>query len=194
MRALVVALVALAWLPAGGAGAVGSRRMPYVTTLFRQALHRVQHADHGTFSNAVVLEADGVTRGGHCTEQGCTNGRSAANAAGVVEWRFVLQNATPDSPDKSAVVVYGPWPKGFGDVVGNPAPVFDDASLRKPPKMTLTQAISRLRRAGHHARFVDVTLRDPLGPKPANALYIFGFANKPFVGVDTVTGKVKTIK
>ncbi len=164
-----------------------------MTTLFRRALHRVQHADHGTFSNSAVLEADGVTHGGHCTDQGCTTGRSAANAAGVVEWRFVLQNDTPDSPEKSAVVVYRPWPKGFGGVVGNPPPIFEDVPLHKAPKMTLVRAISRLRRAGHHARFVAVTLRNPLGAKPVNPLYIFGFAHKPSVGVDTVTGKVKTI-
>lgn len=192
ISAAAIALVALVWLPAGNALA-STKRMPDVTTLFPQALHRVEHADHGRFSHSVVLEAEGVTRGGRCSLQACTDGHPAANAAGVVEWRFVLQNETPNSPDKSAVLVYGPWPKRFGGVVGNPAPVLEDVPIHKAPKMTLAKAVSRLRHAGHHARFVDVTLRRPLGPKRVNPIYIFGFANKPFVGVDTVTGKVRTI-
>ena len=195
MRIAGVALVALACLPAGGAGAAAgsAKGPPDVTILFGQALHRVRHADHGTFAHSTVLEVDGVARGGHCTEQSCNDGRPTADAAGVIEWRFVLQNTTPGSTYKSAVIVYGPWPKGFGGVVGNPAPFLEDVPLKKAPKMTLAQAVSRLRRAGHRARFVDVALRDPLGPKPVNPLYIFGFPNKPYVGVDTVTGKVKTI-
>jgi hypothetical protein len=35
-----------------------------------------------------------------------------------------------------------------------------------------------------------VTLRNPLGPKESNPLYIFGFANG-YVDVDTVTGRVR---
>ena len=59
--------------------------------------------------------------------------------------------------------------------------------------MTLSQAVARLRQAGYRKPFFNVTLRNPLGPKASNPLYIFGFANGEFVAVNTVTKKVARI-
>jgi hypothetical protein len=111
----------------------------------------------------------------------------------VTAWEFVLQNSTPGSPYLSVVVTYGPSPGGFGRVIGKPAPFLEDVAIRRPPSLTPAGAVSRLRRAGHSSRFVSVTLRDPLGPKRLNPLYIFGFADGSFVSVDTRTGKVRAI-
>jgi hypothetical protein len=59
--------------------------------------------------------------------------------------------------------------------------------------MTLARAVGLLRRAGHRRPFFNVTLRNPLGPKRLNPLYIFGFPGRSFIAVDTVTGRVRPI-
>jgi hypothetical protein len=58
--------------------------------------------------------------------------------------------------------------------------------------MTLAQAVTRLRAAGYRQGFNAVTLRNPLGPKRSNPLYIFTVSTK-FVAVNTVTGKVSVL-
>lgn len=193
---LVVLLAVLAWVPAGSAGVAAkkARSIPDVTILFGRALERVRHADHGTFAKAVVLEAEGYTHGTRCTSDGCRPGRPARKATGVAAWEFILQNSTAGSPYQSVVVDYGPSPRHFGTVIGEAPPFLEDVPIRHAPKMTLARAITRLRRAGYRSRFVSVTLRDPLGPKRVNPMYFFGFANKPFVAVDTRTGKVTRVR
>jgi hypothetical protein len=130
----------------------------------------------------VVLEADGITKGG----------RGTRSASGVVAWRFVFQNPTGGNGIFSATLSYGPAPKGFGRVRGYRTPFLDDVVIRRAPRMTLAAAVRRLRRAGHTGRFYNVTLRNPLGPRVTNPLYIFAFARR-FVGVDTVTGRVRAL-
>lgn len=189
LAALTCALVATA-----GAAPRAQRPIPDVTVLFNRAVKIVRHAHHGMFARAVMLEAEGRTRGSSCSPRGCTAGRPATKAAGVVAWRFVLQNSTPGSPYASVVVDYGPAPSRWGHVVGHKEPFLEDVAIRHAPKMTLRRAVRRLRQAGYRDGFVDVTLRNPLGPRPSNPEYIFGMANGTHVAVDTRTGRVKPLR
>src|SRR5947209_1586449 len=76
-------------MPASGGAARG---IPDVTALFKRAVTIVRGTRTPTFAKAVVLEADGMTRGGTCTPAGCSGGRGVTSAAGVVAWRFVFNN------------------------------------------------------------------------------------------------------
>jgi hypothetical protein len=163
-----------------------------VTTLFRRAVTIVRATQRPRFAKAVVLEADGITRGGGCNLQGCFGGRGVSSAAGVIAWRFVFNNQATRQKIRSATIYYGPAPKQFGRLTGYTAPFLDDVDIPKAPRMTLTQAVALVRRAGHRGKFFDVTLRNPLGTKRLNPMYIFGFAGA-FVGVDTVTKKVRPL-
>ncbi len=199
-RRLAVLLVLVAapiapWPATSTAGATSrhAQAIPDLTALFGPALERVRQSDHGTFSRATLLEADGITRGGGCTDAGCTDGRPVARAAGIVAWRFVFQNATPHSRYQSVTLVYGPAPKRFGRVRGHSQPFLEDVSIARAPEMTVARAVSLLHRAGYRRKFLDVTLREPLGPKPVNPLYIFTLTNGHYVAVDTRSGKVSHI-
>ena len=186
---IVVLAVALPIASSPARSGSAARGIPDVTTLFRQAVNLVRATQPPRFANAVVLEADGITRGGGCNLQGCFGGRGVTSAAGVVAWRFVFNNQASSRKIRSATIYYGPAPKRFGRLTAYGAPFLDDVDIAKPPRMTLAQALALVRRAGHRGKFFDVTLRNPLGPKRLNPMYIFGFANS-FVGVDTVTKKV----
>ena len=167
-----------------------SRPIPDVTVLFGRAVNKVRNTKKPTFARAVVLEADGLTRGSKCNPLGCGGGRAVSTAAGIVGWRFVFDNQPSRTRFRSATLFYGPAPKGFGPVKGFLSPFVEDVIITKAPNMTLPRAVTLLRRAGYRRSFFNVTLRNPLGPKTSShALYIFGFANG-FVDVDTVTGRV----
>ena len=99
------------------------------------------------------------------------------DASGVVGWRLVFDNQSSHSRFASATVAYGPAPKAFGKVNGNPSPFLEDVVIAKAPRMTLSRAVTLLRRARYSMPFFNVTLRNPLGPKASKPLYIFGFAN-----------------
>jgi hypothetical protein len=129
-----------------------------------------------------MYEADGVPRGN----------RGTTSAQGIVSWRFVLRNSGPKFA--SVTLAYGPAPRGFGKVIGHRSPFLEDVVIPKAPSMTLTRAVSLLRKAGNRKPFFNVTLRNPLGPKRSNPLYIFGFPGQRFVAVDTVTGRVRPIQ
>jgi hypothetical protein len=165
--------------------------VPDVTVLFGQAVNKIRNTSKPTYAKAVVFEADGITRGGRCTPFGCSGGRGTTSAAGFVSWRFVFDNPTPRSRFKSATLTYGPPPKAFGSVRGFAEPFEEDIVIPRAPKLTLTQAVALLRRAGHTKPFFNVSLRNPLGPKRSNPLYIFGFAGNHYFAVDTVTKKVR---
>jgi hypothetical protein len=161
-----------------------------VTLLFGRAVKTVQNTRRPTFAHAVVLEADGMTRGGRCTlAGGCGGGRGTTSAAGFVSWRFVFANF--GSRFKTATLTYGPPPKAFGPVRGFVGSFEEDVNIPRAPRMTVAQAITLLRRAGHKAPFFNVTLRNPLGPNRSNPLYIFGFAGNSFFAVDTLTKRVR---
>jgi hypothetical protein len=171
--ALVAALLAAA--PAAAAAP------PDVTTLFTRAVQIVHSTDPPTYSRAVMLEADGATRGG----------RRVSSASGIVSWQFFLDNqSTPSSPFRSVSIRYGPAPARFGKVKGNRSPFLEDVAITKAPKMTLTQAVALMRRAGIRDGFFNVVLRNPLGPRATNPQYIFGVGRAGFVSVNTVTKKV----
>jgi hypothetical protein len=162
--------------------AAGSAKpLPDVTALIGRATSRVRATDKPQFQRDVLYEADGSTRGS----------KPVSSAAGIVSWRFVFRG-TPGSKFASATVTYGPAPKGFGKVIGVKQPFLEDVPIPTAPKMTLVQAVTRLRAAGYRQGFNAVTLRNPLGPKRSNPLYIFAVSPK-FVAVNTVTGKVSVL-
>lgn len=160
--------------------------LPSFRNLFRGAVDKL-HAKP-TFKNAVMLEADGQTKG-H---------RAVKHARGIVRVRFVFDNqGTRGSKFASAYVNYGPPPNLFGKVHGVKSPFLEDRQIPHPPKMTLKNAVRRLRRAGYHDKFSNVTLRKPLTKnRHTHVLYIFGLGtgqDQPYVAVDTKTGKVAPI-
>ncbi len=189
MTSAIAAVAAV--VPASGvlAAGVASKPIPDMTVLFGRAVTKIRNTNKPTYSRAVVLEADGLTRGSKCNPLGCGGGRAVSSAAGVVGWRFVFDNQPSRTRFRSATLFYGPSPKRFGPVKGYGSPFVEDVIIRRAPRMTLTRAVTVLRRAGFRKPFYNVTLRNPLGPKKSNPLYIFGFANG-FVDVDTVTGRV----
>ena len=187
---VAAAPVAAALVTAAPARSGSAAAIPDVTTLFKRAVQIVRGTQRPTYRKAVVLEADGMTRGGVCTPAGCSGGRGVTSAAGVVAWRFVFDNQASQRRIRSATLFYGPPPKQFGRVTGYVQPFLDDVPIAAAPRMTLTRAVSIVRRAGHRGKFFNVTLRSPLGPQRLHPFYIFGFAGG-FIGVDTVTGKVR---
>lgn len=188
----IAALLAPMLLSAPDAAAANHpAAIPDVTVLFGRALQAVHNTKRPTYSRAIVLEADGITKGGRCTTEGCLGGQGVLTAAGVVSWRFVFDNYSSRSRFKSATIYYGPAPKGFGGVTGYVDPFFGDDRIPNAPKMTLSQAVSLMRRAGYRRAFFNVTLRSPTGPKRSNPLYIFGFPNRAYPSVDTVTKQVR---
>jgi hypothetical protein len=161
--------------------AASAKPLPDVTALIGRATSRVRATDKPQFQRDVLYEADGSTRGG----------KPVSSAAGIVSWRFVFRG-TPGSKFASATLTFGPAPKGFGKVIGVKQPFLQDVPIPTAPKLTLAQAVTRLRGAGYRQGFSAVTLRNPLGPKRSNPLYIFTVSPK-FVAVNTVTGKVSVL-
>lgn len=156
--------------------------LPDVTKLIGPATTRVRATDKPQFKRDVLYEAEGATRGG----------KPVSSATGIVSWKFVF-DGTPGSKYASAFLTYGPAPKKFGKVVGVRSPFLEDVPIPRAPTMTVAQALARVRKAGYRKGFSGVTLRNPLGPKKSNPLYIFTIAPK-FIAVDTVTGKVSALK
>jgi len=170
----------------GSVAASASRRatIPDVTVLFGRAVHVVRRTSRPTFARAVVLEVDGVTRGG----------KKVTTAAGIIEWRFVFDNQLSRSRFSSATIVYGPRPAKFGKVNGYRQPFLEDLRLSKAPKMTLAAAVARLKQAGFSKGFFNVTLRKPVARRRLNPLYIFTIGAGRFVAVDTVTKRVQRFR
>ncbi len=179
---LVLALVgfvfALALLPAAGAAASG-KTIPDVKILFNRAV-KIVRADP-CCSQAVMLEADGITSGPLPTR----------SASGIDEWRFVFDNGPSNNPAVlSAFVNYGPPPDEFGPVSTSENPFLQDRQIPKAPAMTLKRAVKLLEDVVG-LPFFNVTLRNPLSPTITyNPLYIFQIVTGQFVAVDTVTGRV----
>ena len=175
MVAPVIALVGVASAERGSP--------PDVTKLLGQAVKLVRGTHPPTFAKARVLEADGSPK----------NGRLATSAASITRWYFVLDNQRSESAYATATVRYTAG-SGFEQVVGHRSVYTEDLVIPKAPKMTLEQAVARLRRAGQSAGFSAVVLRNPLGPSPGSKpLYIFTMANGDFYAVNTVTGKVSPL-
>jgi hypothetical protein len=185
LAATSVAAAAVVALPAG-ADTAQKAKTPDVTKLFRQAVHKVRAKS--TFKRAIMLEADGKTDGN----------RRVRGAAGIVKWRFVLDNQeTRGSRLDSAFIHYGPPPKKLGKIHGVASPFLEDRRLPHPPKMTLKRAVKLLRKAGFDNGFFNVTLRKPLTQQQhTHPLYIFAVAKggQSFVAVDTKTNKVAPLQ
>jgi hypothetical protein len=188
---LCIAGPSLAASPHSSKGSAANA-IPDVTVLFSRGVNKIRNTKRPTFSRAVVVEADGITRGGRCTPMGCSGGRGTTTVSGIVSWRFVFNNQASRTRFQSATLTYGPPPKAFGNVIGYKPAFVQDVDIPRAPRMTLGQALVLLRRAGHRGVFFNVALRNPVGPKKSNPLYIFGFANRQFFAVDTVTKRVKS--
>jgi hypothetical protein len=177
---VLIGFVLIAALMPVSSAAASPKTIPDVKVLFQRAVKIVRATDPPTFSNAVMLEAEGTTCGVPTT-----------SASGIDRWRFVFDNQ-PSGPQfpRSAFISYGPPPAGFGPVIGNPSSFDEDLQIPKAPAMTLKQAVKRLQDAGFTNPFLNVTLRRPLAQITFNPLYIFGFGTGQFVAVDTVTKQV----
>ena len=177
--ALVGFVLTAALMPVSSAAA-SRKTIPDVKVLFHHAVKIVHRTDPPTFSNAVMLEAEGTTGGVPTT-----------SASGIDRWRFVFDNQ-PSGPQfpRTAFISYGPPPLGFGPVIGNPSPFLEDRRIPKAPAMTLKRAVKLLQDAGFTNAFLNVTLRSPIAQITFNPLYIFGFGNNQFVAVDTKTRQV----
>jgi len=161
---------------AGRAADAASKTVPSVQALFRRAGRIVR--GRVQFTRARPLEADGWASSG-----------SATTAAEIDRWRFVFDNqGTSGSRFASAVIKYGK--SGFETVTGVRPAFLEDNRLRPLPRMTLEDAVARLRDAGFQSPFSAVTLRFPLGPSSSEPLFIFGFADGSSIGVGTRTGTV----
>jgi hypothetical protein len=149
-----------------------------VTKLFDQALRIVR--SHEDFAKAVTLEAEGLPKGDDPVRR----------AAGIVRWRFVYDNQSTKGSDSKSVTLRYRKPGGFGKPKGNPSPFLEDVAIKKAPKMTLREAVARLRDAGLDDGFYGVTLRRPLGPQNNAPMYIFTLGNGNYAAVNTKTGEV----
>jgi hypothetical protein len=182
MRARVAVLCGLmSTFALGVAEAKPQSTIPDVTKLFGRAVQIVHATSRPSYARAIVLEADGYTRGG----------KKVTTAAGIVKWRFVFDNQLSTSRFRSATIYYGAPPAKFGKVRGYRSPFVEDVRIPKAPKMSLAEAVARLKAAGFTKGFFNVTLRNPLGPKRLNPLYIFTVSAGEYVAVDTVTKKVR---
>ncbi|MGE5408446.1 MAG: hypothetical protein ACM3NV_07520 [Syntrophothermus sp.] len=182
---LVAAAFAVAVLWVAAAGTAGAKRESPsdVTKLFSQAARLVRGTSPPTFAKARVLEVDGSASGG----------RLATSAADITRWRFVFDNQGSRSAYASAIVDYVAG-SGFRRVLGHRSPYLEDVVIPRAPKMTLEQAVARLRRAGQRGGFSAVVLRNPLGPwSSSKPLYIFTLASGRFFAVNTATGEVSPI-
>jgi hypothetical protein len=152
-----------------------------VTKLFGQALDIVR--SHDEFAKAVTLEAEGLPKGDDPVRR----------AGGIVRWRFVYDNQKTKGSDSKSVTLRYRKPGGFGRPKGNPSPFLEDVAIKKAPKMTLKEAVARLRDAGIDDGFYGVTLRRPLGPDNNPPMYIFTLGNGNYAAVNTKTGKVEQL-
>ena len=131
----LVASIALAGALALPAAADYGGPLPSFRNLFHGAVDKVRAKPD--FSKAVMLEADGKTKG-----------HGVKHARGIVRVRFVFDNqVTRGSKFASAYVNYGPPPSLFGKVHGVKSPFLEDRRIPHPPKMTLKKAVRLLRGA-----------------------------------------------
>jgi hypothetical protein len=177
VKPLVVLAVMAALIAPLASGSRGSS--PDITTLVKQATAKLHKQRQ--FRRAVLLEADGTPRRGRVT-----------SAAGITRWRIVFQNQTTRHSRYASAFIRAVNGK-LGRVVGVRSPFLEDRNIRVVPKMTLANAVAKLRAAGHRRGFENVTLRYPLGPGFHEPLYIFGFGSGRYWSVGTRTGKVKRI-
>jgi hypothetical protein len=171
--ALVLAAPSLAGLASGA---------PYPQTLIQKATTTVR--SKALYKKAILLEADGTPE----------RGKMVKTADGIVNWRFVYDNQVTGTKFKT-VFMYA-TDGHLRQPKGNRSIFEEDRRITKLPKMTLAQAITKLRKAGHRQSFGAVTLRFPLGPGFNETLYIFTIPsgnNVKFWSVGTKTGKVKQI-
>lgn len=164
-----------------GSALAASAATPDVTVLLRRATTLVH--SKAQFKKAVLLEADGTTG----------SGKKVTKATGIVNWRFVFNNQGTQGSKYASLFIKVRSGK-LGKITGNRGPFLEDQMIYTVPKMTLTQAVLKLRRAGYRSGFYNVTLRKPLFPGVTEASYFFGFgsqAKHPFVRVGTRTGKVQ---
>ena len=178
---VLVGFVLIAALMPVSSAAAARKTIPDVKVLFHRAVKIVRATDPPTFSNAVMLEAEGDDR--WRTHHVCIRHRPLAV-------RVRQPAVLPAISLQRVYLLDGPPPLAFGPVIGNPSIFVEDHLIPKAPAMTLKQAVKRLQEAGFTTAFLNVTLRNPVAQITLNPLYIFGLENNAFVAVDTVTKQV----
>ncbi|AOJ81507.1 hypothetical protein WS86_13415 [Burkholderia savannae] len=128
------------------------------------------------YPHAKLYEVDGVASGGPTTDP-----------KQIDKLRVVFQD------ENNTVIIESTSYDEFGSPVLYPAPWVGDVVIEWPVKLDLDEADRAKKAAGQTGAYDTVTLRNPLGPKRGNPLYIFGSGlrqARKFVFVDVITGKV----
>jgi len=127
------------------------------------------------YPEAKLYEADGISSSGPTTDP-----------HKIDLLRVVFQN-----PNNTTVIIKSTGWGEFGEPVLIPEPWLEDVIIAWPVPMDLDQANGLKEKAGFTGPYGNVTLRNPLGPKPGNPYFIFGDTPPhPYIFVDTVTGEV----
>jgi hypothetical protein len=127
------------------------------------------------YPQAQLYEADGVASGGPTKDPNR-----------IDRMRVVFQN-----PGNTTVIIKSTVWGEFAPPVLYNEPWLEDVVIKWPVAMDLPQANALKEKAGYSSPYTTVTLRNPLGPKLGNPLFIFGAgAGQPYIFVDTVTGQV----
>jgi hypothetical protein len=129
------------------------------------------------YPQAKLLEADGEATGGPTRDPNRIN-----------RMRVVFQN-----PGNTTVIIKSTvWGEFAAPVLIN-EPWLEDVVIKWPVSMDLPKANALKEEAGYTSPYTTVTLRNPLGPRPGNPLFIFGSGgSQPYIFVDTVTGQVSS--
>ena len=126
------------------------------------------------YPQAKLYEADGVASGGPTTDPN-----------DIDQLRVVFQNI-----DNSTVIIKTDGWCEYGEPDLIHEPWLEDVVIDWPVDMDLPKATQLKEEAGYTGAFVNVTLRNPMGPTKSNPYFIFGQEDGPYVFVDTVTGEV----
>lgn len=129
----------------------------------------------GKYPEAKLYEAEGVASGGPTTDP-----------ARIDRLKVVFRNA-----DNSTVIIEETGYGEFGEPELIKSPWLEDVIIQWPVRMDLPRANQLKEEAGYREPYGAVTLRNPLGPILGNPYFIFGGNPfKPYIFVDTITGKV----
>ena len=155
---------------------------PYPQALIARATAKIH--TNGLYKKAIFLEADGTPK----------PGTKVKTAAGIVNWRLVYDNQ-PGQNQYKTVFMFAKSGK-LGPPVPNKSLFEESRRIQSLPKMTLAQAVAKLRAAGHRQPFGAATLRYPIGVGFNQPLYIFTFGggdNVTYWAVGTKNGKVRPL-
>ncbi|CAG8717275.1 26355_t:CDS:1, partial [Gigaspora margarita] len=123
---------------------------------------------------AELYEADGMALGG-----------PTKDPMKIDHIEVVFQNE-----NDTTVIINETSPGNFDPPTLIDEPLLEDLIIHWPIDMDLYHANRLKEAAGFTKPYETVTLRNPLGPKPGNPLFIFGDGSSKYIFVDIVTGNV----